>query len=161
MRVRLWKLGPSALLPVRPNSLCLSGRHRHGHRSVSQPAPVGIDRLKSDKKGRFLREEEHEWYDEEWDDEQEKRIWAACMRRHRLNLLEYGSPSCTVHAARAAQPPPNDSRRFLAMAERASARSKAGSSTSWVTRSPCPTSWPRSSSQVPHLDFLPFIVSVN
>jgi hypothetical protein len=49
--------------------------------------------MKSDKKGRFLREEEHEWYDEEWDDEQEKRIWAACMRRHRLNLLEYGSPS--------------------------------------------------------------------
>lgn len=46
--------------------------------------------MKSDKKGRFLREEEHEWYDEEWDDEQEKRIWAACMRRHRLNLLETG-----------------------------------------------------------------------
>jgi len=46
--------------------------------------------IESDTEGRFLDEEPHEWYAEEWDDENEKRIWVACMRRHRLRQLETG-----------------------------------------------------------------------
>jgi hypothetical protein len=95
VRLRFRQLGPSAFVSVR--LACAIGAYEcrphvlHGKRDGR--------RTKSDKKGRFVSEEEHEWYEEDWDDEQEKRIWAGCMRRHRLNLLEYASTHPHVQRA--------------------------------------------------------------